>query len=59
MLESLASIAEKTGRSRMEWKVFSWNTAAIDFYRSLGGSIREALFQVRVEREAYRQLCCE
>ena len=36
LLVRLGSIAVERGCARMEWAVLTWNTPAIDFYKSLG-----------------------
>ena len=36
LLKRLARIAKDRGCARFEWSVLTWNTPAIDFYRSLG-----------------------
>jgi GNAT superfamily N-acetyltransferase len=36
LIAELASIAHRSGYSRVEWSVLDWNEAALRFYRSLG-----------------------
>ena len=36
LLKRLAAIAKERGCARFEWSVLTWNTPAIEFYRSLG-----------------------
>jgi GNAT superfamily N-acetyltransferase len=36
LLFHLADIAKQRNCGRMEWSVLNWNTAAIDFYKSIG-----------------------
>jgi GNAT superfamily N-acetyltransferase len=36
LLQSLAAVAVARGWRRVEWQVLNWNSAAIEFYRSLG-----------------------
>jgi GNAT superfamily N-acetyltransferase len=39
LLVALAALARERGCGRFEWAVLDWNSAAIDFYRSLGAVI--------------------
>jgi GNAT superfamily N-acetyltransferase len=47
LLKRLAKIALDRGCARFEWSVLTWNTPAIDFYRSLGA---ESLDEWRINR---------
>ena len=39
LLRALARLAVERGCGRFEWAVLDWNTAAIDFYSSLGATL--------------------
>lgn len=51
-LKKLAKYAKQQECCRLEWHVFKWNDAAIEFYEKLGGAFREDLIQVRIESDA-------
>jgi GNAT superfamily N-acetyltransferase len=36
LLEELIALAKERNCGRVEWSVLDWNTAAIDFYKSMG-----------------------
>ena len=56
MLAELAKIAVKKDCCRMEWHAFTWNEAAIAFYKSLGGTLKTDLVQVRLDSAATQKL---
>jgi hypothetical protein len=40
----------------MRWEVLDWNSAAIDFYRSLGAELQRQWFPVLFTGERFKQL---
>ena len=48
-LKKLATYAIKEGCCRLQWHVLAWNESAINFYRKLGGFLKEDSIQVRLE----------
>ncbi|VVS96714.1 GNAT family N-acetyltransferase [Sphingomonas sp. EC-HK361] len=56
LLKRLARIATDRGCARFEWSVLTWNTPAIDFYRSLGAETLEEWRINRVTGEALEWL---
>ena len=56
LLKRLARIAKDRGCARFEWSVLTWNTPAIDFYRSLGAVSMEEWRINRVTGEALDRL---
>jgi len=46
LLKHMAVIARDQNCYGMRWEVLNWNTAAIDFYRSLGARLQSEWFQV-------------
>lgn len=50
-LKRLAQHALQRNCCRLEWHVFSWNREAINFYKKIGGILKEDLIQVRLEKE--------
>ena len=51
LLKELAKIAVKHECCRMEWCVYTWNDKAIEFYKSLGATIKTDLWQCRLTGE--------
>jgi GNAT superfamily N-acetyltransferase len=56
LLKRLARIAKDRGCQRFEWLVVTWNTPAIDFYRSLGAVSMEDRRVNRVTGDALNRL---
>ena len=56
LLKRLARIAKERGCARFEWSVLTWNTPAIDFYRSLGAVSMEDWRINRVTGDALDRL---
>jgi GNAT superfamily N-acetyltransferase len=56
LLQYMAGIARRHNCVGMQWEVLDWNTAAIDFYRSLGASIGNQWLPVLLKGEAFEQL---
>ena len=56
LLKRLARLATDRGCARFEWSVLTWNTPAIDFYRSLGAETLEEWRINRVTGEALERL---
>jgi GNAT superfamily N-acetyltransferase len=52
LLARLARIAVERGCGRFEWMVLDWNTPAIQFYESLGASLRPEWKLCRMTGEA-------
>jgi GNAT superfamily N-acetyltransferase len=48
LLQHLAALAQQRGCGRFEWRVLDWNTAAIEFYKSLGATIMPEWHWVRM-----------
>ena len=46
LLKHMAVMARDQNCYGMRWEVLNWNTAAIDFYRSLGAKLQNEWFQV-------------
>ena len=56
LLKRLAAIAKERGCARFEWSVLTWNTPAIEFYRSLGAVSMEDWRVNRVTGDALDRL---
>lgn len=56
LLKRLARIAKERGCARFEWSVLTWNTPAIEFYRSLGAVSMEDWRINRVTGDALDRL---
>jgi len=56
LLRRLAVLAIERGCARVEWSVLDWNTPAIDFYRSLGATPRDAWTVYRLTGAALDEL---
>jgi GNAT superfamily N-acetyltransferase len=56
LLRRLAGVAIERDCGRFEWAVLDWNTAAIDFYRSLGATVLPDWRIVRVVGPELRSL---
>jgi len=56
LLAHLAKLAIERGCGRVEWAVLKWNTAAIDFYKSLGAVPMDDWFVYRLTGNALQQL---
>ncbi len=56
LLAQVAAAAHAHGCPRLQWQVLDWNTAAIDFYSSLGGRFLDEWRNVRMEPEAIARL---
>lgn len=54
----LARLAKKAADADgfLEWQVLDWNTASIEFYKSLGGAPRDSWINYRLAGEALRKL---
>ena len=56
LIAAVARVAVDRGAGRLDWAVLSWNTPAIDFYRSLGAVPMEGWITNRVADDALRRL---
>jgi GNAT superfamily N-acetyltransferase len=56
LLVELASIAHRSGYSRIEWSVLDWNESAIGFYRSLGAQHLDEWHGYRLSGPALAEL---
>jgi GNAT superfamily N-acetyltransferase len=56
LLQHMAVIAREHNCFGMQWEVLSWNTTAIDFYRSLGAQIRNGWLPMRLMGRAFEEL---
>jgi len=56
LLTRLAKIAAERGYGSVEWSVLNWNTASIEFYRSLGAVPLDEWTAYRLTGEALRRL---
>jgi GNAT superfamily N-acetyltransferase len=59
LLAHLAAIAVRENCYGMRWNVLDWNTPAIDFYESLGGTFLDDWLIVRFDGEPLRRLAEE
>jgi GNAT superfamily N-acetyltransferase len=59
LLAQLAAIALRENCYGMRWNVLDWNTPAIDFYKSLGGTLLNEWLIVRFDGEPLRRLAKE
>ena len=59
LLQALARLAEARGYGRLEWAVLTWNTRAIEFYRSLGAFSLDDWQTFRLHREGLRLLAAD
>ena len=48
--EALKCIADDAGYRRIEWRCLDWNTAAMDFYQSLGATVVKDWVTLRMDR---------
>jgi hypothetical protein len=51
----MAAIADKQSCYGMRWEVLDWNTAAIDFYLSLGAELQRERLQVFFTGDGFEQ----
>ena len=56
LIAAVARVAVDRGAGRMDWAVLSWNTPAIEFYRSLGAVAMDGWIVNRVADEALLRL---
>jgi len=56
LLTELAAICVERGYDRLQWWVLDWNTASIDFYKSLGAVAMDEWTVFRVDGDALRIL---
>jgi GNAT superfamily N-acetyltransferase len=56
LLKRLAAIAREKNCYGMRWEVLNWNTAAIEFYHSLGANMQSQLSPVLLMGSAFRNL---
>jgi len=59
LLKDMAAIARKQGCYGMRWEVLHWNTAAIEFYRSLGATLQKEWSPVLLTGDAFEKLAGE
>jgi GNAT superfamily N-acetyltransferase len=59
LLAHLAAIAVRENFYGMRWAVLDWNQPAIDFYKSLGGTLLKEWLIVRFDGEPLRRLAKE
>ncbi|KAI8846740.1 GCN5-like N-acetyltransferase [Chytridium lagenaria] len=51
LLKQLAKIAVENNCGRMEWAALTWNTPAIDFYKSIGAVINDGWYPFRLTED--------
>jgi len=56
LLGRVAAIVVERGYARLDWSVLTWNTPAIDFYRSLDAEVMEDWRQCRLTRDPLQAL---
>jgi GNAT superfamily N-acetyltransferase len=56
LLTALAHECVSNGYERLEWSVLTWNTPAIDFYKSLGAGHQDEWMVYRLTDDALTQL---
>ena len=56
LLTALAQECVTNGYERLEWSVLTWNTPAIDFYKSLGAGHQDEWMVYRLTDDALTQL---
>jgi GNAT superfamily N-acetyltransferase len=56
LLAYLACLVRRQSLGRFEWGVFTWNTPARDFYRSIGAKPQERYLLNRLEGDSLRSL---
>lgn len=59
LLQRMAVIAREQNCYGMRWEVLDWNTAAIEFYRSLGAKLQKEWFQVLFTGSAFEEFGSE
>ena len=57
MIQNLAYLAMEWGCSRMEWMCLDWNTAAQDFYKSLGAEKMGDWELFRIDEKGFLSVC--
>ena len=55
LLRRMAVIARQQNCYGMHWEVLNWNTAAIEFYRSLGAKLQKEWFLVLFRGRAFEE----
>jgi GNAT superfamily N-acetyltransferase len=55
LFRHMARIARDRGCYGMRWEVLTWNTAAIEFYRSLGATLQTDWFPVLLHEKAFAE----
>jgi GNAT superfamily N-acetyltransferase len=53
LLQRVAAAARSRNCDRMRWEVLTWNTVAIEFYRSLGATLPQDWFSVHFDGRAF------
>ena len=56
LLTRMAAIARDKNCYGLRWEVLNWNSAAIDFYHSLGANVLSELSPVRLSGSAFENL---
>jgi GNAT superfamily N-acetyltransferase len=56
ILQHLASVAHEQNCYGMHWEVLHWNATAIDFYRSLGATIRNGWLPMLLMGRGFEEL---
>ncbi|OGT35681.1 MAG: hypothetical protein A3F11_07180 [Gammaproteobacteria bacterium RIFCSPHIGHO2_12_FULL_37_14] len=56
LMSMLAKIANENSCCRVEWHVFTWNTSACTFYKSLDATQKKDLVQMRLEKSEMDKL---
>lgn len=59
LLKRMAVIAHSQNCYGMRWEVLNWNTAAIDFYRSIGAKLQNEWFQVFLTGDRFDEFARE
>ena len=59
LLKRLAASAREKNCYGMRWEVLNWNTAAINFYRSLGAEVQSQLSPVLLMGSAFENLASD
>jgi GNAT superfamily N-acetyltransferase len=59
LLKHMAGIAREQNCYGMRWEVLNWNTAAIDFYRSLGAKLQSEWLEVLFMGHRFKEFARE
>lgn len=56
LLATLAELATKNECCRMDWRAYSWNEGAVQFYKSLGAELKSDLLLFRLANDGLVKL---